>query len=74
MEIAHTKLKKSSLNKSKKYLEAKPQLSFYELPPTESISLQEFEEFAVERLKGKKVKKIFKCIYIFIRVGWQILY
>lgn len=61
MEIAHTKLKKSSLNKSKNYLETKPQLSFYELPPTESISLQEFEEFAIERLKGKKVKKkIFK--------------
>lgn len=55
MEIAHTKLKKSSLNKSKKYLEAKPQLSFYELPPTESISLQEFEEFAVERLKVLKI-------------------
>ena len=27
-------------------------LQFYSLPPTENISLQDFEDFAVERLKG----------------------
>lgn len=27
-------------------------LQFYKIPPTDTISLCEFEEFAVERLKG----------------------
>ena len=27
-------------------------LQFYSLPPTENITLQDFEEFAVHRLKG----------------------
>ncbi len=28
-------------------------LQFYTIPPTDNISLQEFEDFAVERLKGE---------------------
>lgn len=29
-------------------------LQFYSLPPTENITLQEFETFAIDRLKGEK--------------------
>lgn len=29
-------------------------LQMYKLPPTDNISLEEFEELAVERLKGTK--------------------
>ena len=30
-------------------------LQFYQIPPTGNISLQEFEDIALERLKGKHV-------------------
>ena len=32
-------------------------VQFYKFPPTDTISLEEFEELAVERLKGTKVNR-----------------
>ena len=34
-------------------------LQMYKIPPTNKISLEEFEDFAIERLKGKCVS-VFK--------------
>lgn len=30
-------------------------LQMYKIPPTDNITLEEFEEFAIDRLKGKNV-------------------
>jgi len=40
---------KGSVTVNEKYAQ---RLQFYKIPPTETISLLEFEESAVERLKG----------------------
>lgn len=45
---------RSVRNVSKLKTEYANSLQMYNLPPNESISLQEFEEFAVDRLKGVK--------------------
>lgn len=36
-----------------KQLEYKHRLNFYSIPPTADITLEEFEEWAIYRLKGK---------------------
>lgn len=50
MEVSGRKLKKK---------EEDSYLQLYRIPPTETISLEEFEELAVERLKGLKQRKLF---------------
>lgn len=52
MEIIKTKQRRPGGIKSEVKQKYAHPLQFYSLPPEETISLQEFEEFAVERLKG----------------------
>jgi DNA primase large subunit len=36
-------------------------LSFYDVPPTQEISLEEFETWAIDRLRSKNVYRSFRC-------------
>ena len=47
------RLTRSVRNTTKLKTEYKNSLQFYTIPPNEVISLQEFEEFAIDRLKGE---------------------
>ena len=38
-------------------------VQLYKFPPTDTIALEEFEELAVERLKGTKVNRFYSCFY-----------
>src|SRR6266480_4748023 len=42
----------------------KHRLNFYTLPPTEQITLEEFEEWAISRLKGTKTQTLFPILTI----------
>ncbi|GAB1607376.1 DNA primase large subunit-like [Argonauta hians] len=56
MEIAAKRLKKPSIKYNiSKYNEDDAKLSFYDVPPSDDISLQEFEEYAIERVKILKI-------------------
>ena len=39
-----------------KQLNYRHRLNFYTLPPTAEITLEEFEEWAINRLKGARIK------------------
>ena len=57
MDITFKKIKKA------RRLFARPEfahnLYFYKTPPTETIQLQAFEDYALDRLKSKTIIKIF---------------
>lgn len=48
------KRKSSGLAEGRDFKRYPDRLQMYKLPPTDNISLEEFEELAVERLKGTK--------------------
>ena len=53
MEINTSKRVRRQKNLRSVYAGAEHRLQFYKIPPKETVSLQEFEEYAIERLKGK---------------------
>ena len=49
---------KTRLMNDERNTEYSHRLQFYNIPPTQNISLSEFEEMAISRLKGKMQMKL----------------
>ncbi|CAI9727328.1 DNA primase large subunit [Octopus vulgaris] len=65
MEIAPKRLKKSSIKAiSSNYTEDDAKLSIYNVSPNDDISLQEFEDFAIERVKILKIVESLGLQYV----------
>ena len=75
MEFQSPRPRRSIRNTTKLKTEYKNSLQLYTIPPNEVISLQEFEEFAIDRLKGKanskELLKFSKLSNLFANNCWQ---
>jgi len=50
----------------------KHRLSFYTIPPTEQITLEEFEEWAISRLKSMEITSMCSSLFLHLKTNLNI--